>query len=281
MRIPIGTGGETKRGTTVAEPTPGPRRPSGPRSPLFPASLVVTEQKYLAALDSGDAARIGETRAALTTAIETLLESDQLRLRGLDGRRDHHREREFLSARIAVLEPRLDGLSTGGDDPEPVAVFGEGPTQPAPPPEREASPVHRRISSIRGGWIADWTRRAGWSQAPAKREPKPGHRNDIQGLRAVAVLLVVLAHAGVGFLKGGYVGVDVFFVLSGFLITGLLLSEARKRQHVSMGGFYLRRARRILPAAVLTLLVVDYAVVHLPRLLQFIVRRTPTLAGRW
>ena len=50
------------------------------------------------------------------------------------------------------------------------------------------------------------------------------HRRELQGLRAVAVLLVVLDHAGLPFLQGGYVGVDVFFVLSGYLITGLLLS---------------------------------------------------------
>ena len=55
------------------------------------------------------------------------------------------------------------------------------------------------------------------------------HRNDIQGLRAVAILLVVLNHAGVGFLQGGFVGVDVFFVLSGFLITGLLLRGGAER----------------------------------------------------
>ncbi|MDP9223433.1 MAG: acyltransferase, partial [Actinomycetota bacterium] len=79
------------------------------------------------------------------------------------------------------------------------------------------------------------------------------HRDDIQGLRAVAVLLVVLDHPGVGFLKGGFVGVDVFFVLSGFLITGILLSGAAKRGYVSLVGFYSRRARRILPAATLTL----------------------------
>ena len=74
-----------------------------------------------------------------------------------------------------------------------------------------------------------------------------GHRYDIQGLRAIAVLLVVLDHAGVGFLKGGYVGVDVFFVLSGFLITGVLLAGVEKRGYLSFVDFYVRRAKRILP----------------------------------
>ena len=74
------------------------------------------------------------------------------------------------------------------------------------------------------------------------------------------MLLVVLAHAGVRLLAGGFVGVDVFFVLSGFLITGLLLAEARKHGSVSLLDFYLRRARRILPAAALTLLVTNVAV---------------------
>ncbi|HEU5372854.1 MAG TPA: acyltransferase family protein [Gaiellaceae bacterium] len=81
------------------------------------------------------------------------------------------------------------------------------------------------------------------------------HRDDLQGLRAVAVLLVVFAHAGIGPLRGGFVGVDVFFVLSGFLITGLLLSEALETGFVSLTNFYVRRARRILPAAGLTLVV--------------------------
>jgi peptidoglycan/LPS O-acetylase OafA/YrhL len=77
------------------------------------------------------------------------------------------------------------------------------------------------------------------------------------------VLLVVLGHAGVPFLGGGYVGVDVFFVLSGFLITGLLLVDAERRGRVSLGRFYARRARRILPAAALTLLVTDVVATHL------------------
>ncbi|MGZ4180420.1 MAG: acyltransferase family protein [Solirubrobacteraceae bacterium] len=81
-----------------------------------------------------------------------------------------------------------------------------------------------------------------------------GFRPDVEGLRAVAILLVVLYHAHVG-ISGGYVGVDVFFVISGFLITGQLVRELRTRGQVSFLGFYARRARRILPAATLTTVV--------------------------
>ena len=78
------------------------------------------------------------------------------------------------------------------------------------------------------------------------------HRRDIEGLRAVAVLLVICDHL-FGWPHGGYVGVDVFFVISGFLITGLLLREHDGSGRISFAGFYRRRARRILPAATLTL----------------------------
>jgi peptidoglycan/LPS O-acetylase OafA/YrhL len=88
-------------------------------------------------------------------------------------------------------------------------------------------------------------------------------RDDIQGLRAVAVLLVAFDHAGVPYLSGGYVGVDVFFVLSGFLITRILLAEAERSGSVSLRNFYARRARRILPAAALTLVATDVAAHHL------------------
>jgi len=104
------------------------------------------------------------------------------------------------------------------------------------------------------------------------------HRSDIQGLRAVAVLLVALGHAGVPFLKGGYVGVDVFFVLSGFLITGLLLSEALEHGRVSLVRFYVSRARRILPAAVLTLVVTTIAAQHL---LNFVRARDVVTDSVW
>ena len=79
--------------------------------------------------------------------------------------------------------------------------------------------------------------------------PRQQFRLDIQGIRAVAVLLVVANHIAPGALPGGYVGVDVFFVVSGYLITTLLVREADANGRVSLSDFYARRARRILPAA--------------------------------
>ncbi len=70
----------------------------------------------------------------------------------------------------------------------------------------------------------------------------------IDALRAIAVLAVFLYHAGVGWAPGGFLGVDVFFVISGYLITSLLLSERRGTGKVRLGQFWLRRARRLLPA---------------------------------
>jgi peptidoglycan/LPS O-acetylase OafA/YrhL len=85
------------------------------------------------------------------------------------------------------------------------------------------------------------------------RDVQRDFRADIQGLRAVAVGLVALDHANVGPFDGGFVGVDVFFVISGYLITSLLLREADRTGRVSLRDFYARRARRILPAALLVI----------------------------
>ena len=82
-----------------------------------------------------------------------------------------------------------------------------------------------------------------------RRASRDGFRPDIEGLRAVAVIAVVLYHAGIPGLGGGYIGVDVFFVISGFLITGLLWREATTTNTVRLGRFYGARARRLLPAA--------------------------------
>lgn len=78
-------------------------------------------------------------------------------------------------------------------------------------------------------------------------------RPDVQGLRALAVTLVVLYHVGVPGVRGGFVGVDVFFVISGYVITALLLRERYKNGHTRLRNFYARRARRILPAATLVI----------------------------
>src|ERR1700728_2325380 len=86
--------------------------------------------------------------------------------------------------------------------------------------------------------------------APGDRRFRP----DVEGLRAVAIVLVVLYHGGLNILSGGYVGVDVFFVISGFVITGLLLRERSATATTSFLGFYGRRSKRIIPAATLVIL---------------------------
>ncbi|MBD8880525.1 acyltransferase [Rhodanobacter sp. 7MK24] len=88
------------------------------------------------------------------------------------------------------------------------------------------------------------------------RDYRLGYRADLEGLRAVAILLVVAMHAGVPWLLGGFVGVDVFFVLSGFLITGLLVQEVSNTGRLRFAEFYVRRLRRLLPALLTMLLVV-------------------------
>lgn len=80
-------------------------------------------------------------------------------------------------------------------------------------------------------------------------------RDDIQGLRGVAVLLVVLYHAGMRYVTGGFIGVDVFFVVSGYVITGLLYRELQSTHRLDLPRFYGRRIRRLLPAAALVLAV--------------------------
>ena len=81
-----------------------------------------------------------------------------------------------------------------------------------------------------------------------------GHLPSLDGIRAFAVCAVLLYHAGVAGVRGGLLGVDVFFVLSGFLITSLLCAEQSERGSIRLGQFWARRARRLLPALFLLLL---------------------------
>jgi peptidoglycan/LPS O-acetylase OafA/YrhL len=87
----------------------------------------------------------------------------------------------------------------------------------------------------------------------------------LDGLRAIAVGAVLLYHAGVSWLPGGFLGVEVFFVISGYLITALLLAEWQQHGQIDLRTFWIRRARRLLPALYLLLIVgLAYAVIRLP-----------------
>ena len=82
----------------------------------------------------------------------------------------------------------------------------------------------------------------------------------LDGFRAIGLLLIVGFHFGVSGMPGGFVGVDVFYVLSGYLITGLLLGEWARTARIALGAFWLRRARRLLPALLVVLVVVTLVV---------------------
>lgn len=81
-------------------------------------------------------------------------------------------------------------------------------------------------------------------------------RPGIEGLRAIAIFLVVAAHVNVSFMEGGFIGVDVFFVISGFLITGLLLREFEEKGKIDLIAFYARRLKRLLPALFFMVVVI-------------------------
>src|SRR2546423_14352200 len=85
------------------------------------------------------------------------------------------------------------------------------------------------------------------------------YRPALDGVRALAVTAVLLFHGGVSFLPGGFLGVDAFFVLSGYLITSLLLAERAETGRIRLGAFWARRARRLLPALLVVIMVVAVA----------------------
>ncbi|MHC9294918.1 acyltransferase family protein [Mycobacterium sp. LTG2003] len=104
---------------------------------------------------------------------------------------------------------------------------------------------------------APTVRAASLAARPSRTVPARRDIPALDGIRAIAVLLVLASHGGVPGVAGGFIGVDVFFVLSGFLITSLLLDEHSRTDRVDLKGFWIRRARRLLPAMlVMTLAVV-------------------------
>jgi peptidoglycan/LPS O-acetylase OafA/YrhL len=91
---------------------------------------------------------------------------------------------------------------------------------------------------------------------PTRRLPSMGYQPGLDGVRAISVIAVLLYHAGFSRFHGGFLGVEVFFVVSGYLITSLLLDERERSGHVDLAQFWLRRARRLLPALVMVLVAV-------------------------
>jgi peptidoglycan/LPS O-acetylase OafA/YrhL len=109
----------------------------------------------------------------------------------------------------------------------------------------------------------------------------PGDRRfrpDVQGLRAIAILLAIVYHADIQPFSGGYVGIEVFFVISGFVITGLLLREHERTGKTSLRSFYGRRARRIIPMATLVIIVTVIVTYHS---LGTLVGHQTALDGAW
>ena len=105
--------------------------------------------------------------------------------------------------------------------------------------------------------LADFEARWRSDSLPTRRLPKPmGYQPGLDGLRAISVIAVILYHAGFGWMPGGFLGVEVFFVVSGYLITSLLIEEREKSGGVRLRQFWLRRARRLLPALFAVLITV-------------------------
>src|SRR3954451_24401666 len=124
--------------------------------------------------------------------------------------------------------------------------------------------VRRRLGRLRGA-RGELHRAPSWEPGEARHGAPPapgaGVRPEIQALRAVAVLLVAVHHLWPDALSGGFVGVDVFFAISGYLITSLLVRELDRTGRLSLSGFWAPRPRRILPAALTTLMFCAVATV--------------------
>ena len=139
---------------------------------------------------------------------------------------------------------RLGFASTAGADPGELSSNMRQTLDPSPQDERATDPVEPGPTA----------RAETDEQSPSV---KLSYLPSLDGLRAVAVMAVLIYHSDIGWLPGGYLGVEVFFVISGYLITSLLLAERQGTGTVNLRGFWIRRARRLLPALYLLLFVVS------------------------
>jgi peptidoglycan/LPS O-acetylase OafA/YrhL len=128
--------------------------------------------------------------------------------------------------------------------------------QPQPPPPKPPKPKKQKAPKPKPEPI---------ERPPAGHAPRLPYIPALDGIRALAVVAVLLYHQNINWLPGGFLGVEVFFVLSGYLITSLLLAEVQATGRVDLKAFWLRRARRLLPALYLLLAVsLTYALIFLP-----------------
>ena len=113
-------------------------------------------------------------------------------------------------------------------------------------------PALGRLAELDKRWLP-----SGEVEFDVTRSNKMGYQPGLDGLRAISVIAVILYHAGFSWMTGGFFGVEVFFVVSGYLITSLLLDEREHSHRVSLSQFWLRRARRLLPALFTMLIAVS------------------------
>ena len=148
-------------------------------------------------------------------------------------------------------------------DPDDDDLVEAAPAPPAPrgpealraQPARTTYPSSRTRTGSGRTSSAKGRGRSGRRRGPEGVSPRPGYIPGLDGLRAIAIVSVLLFHFLPTALPGGYLGVDVFFVVSGFLITTLLLRDVARRGRLDLLNFWKRRARRLLPALVLVVLV--------------------------
>jgi peptidoglycan/LPS O-acetylase OafA/YrhL len=165
----------------------------------------------------------------------------QIRVQPIAGRRP----------RGAPAPSRSGWLTATPIDEGTPPIVGDGSVPPGP-----ARPLARSVPQ---------GRESGADRGRGGLFGRLGHLSGLDGLRAIAVVAVLLYHSDLDFLPGGFLGVDVFFVISGYLITALLLREFADRGTFSLRGFWFRRARRLLPAVFVLLAgVVVFALVALP-----------------